>query len=220
MNPKNCFRHQRELLRFLLLKTAVVRSGVKPGELLQLRRCPGGRLQEAREAQDDPCRLDPASLQVAMKLDFCELRAEGKQSLVLFYHPQAMARALADRANRALLHQCGYPADGDAAELLAHLRQRFRSEKMPHEVGIFLGYPAKDVAGFIARKPRTPVPRARWAVYGSAAESLRRMDRHRRAETAAAELFDRCGTVQNFIHRFAGGALPAELHPAALRTTA
>jgi len=32
-------RHRKELLHFLLVKTAAVRRGVKPGELLRVRHC-------------------------------------------------------------------------------------------------------------------------------------------------------------------------------------
>ena len=33
------WRHRRELLKFLLVKTAAVRQGVKPAELLRVRHC-------------------------------------------------------------------------------------------------------------------------------------------------------------------------------------
>ena len=39
MLSTSCFSHRKNLLRFLLLKTAAVRRGVKPGELLRVRRC-------------------------------------------------------------------------------------------------------------------------------------------------------------------------------------
>ncbi len=34
--------HRKELLKFLLVKTAAVRRGVKPAELLRVRHCPEG----------------------------------------------------------------------------------------------------------------------------------------------------------------------------------
>ena len=39
MKPEVSQAHRRELLRFLLTKTAAVRSGIKPAELLRVRHC-------------------------------------------------------------------------------------------------------------------------------------------------------------------------------------
>ena len=44
MTPTTCFFHRKSLLRFLLLKTAAVRRGVKPGELIA--KVPDDRLLE------------------------------------------------------------------------------------------------------------------------------------------------------------------------------
>ena len=129
-----------------------------------------------------------------------ELLVERDSSLVLFYHPEAMKCALRDPANRAILARCGYPADADARALLNELQRRFRlASGLPHEVGVFLGYPAKDVAGFMANLPRTPVEHGRWAVYGDATESVARMTLYRRIEAAAERVLNVCGDTRTFL---------------------
>ena len=195
MSSTTCCDHRKSLLRFLLLKTAAVRRGVKPGELLRVRRC----FTEETPSGEPVC-LHRRDILNILELDYVELLVERDSSLVLFYHPEAMKRALRDPANRAILARCGYPADADARALLNELQRRFRlASGLPHEVGVFLGYPAKDVAGFMANLPRTPVEHGRWAVYGDATESVARMTLYRRIEAAAERVLNVCGDTRTFL---------------------
>lgn len=196
MSSITCCDHRKNLLRFLLLKTAAVRRGVKPGELLRVRRC----FTEETSSGVPVC-LHRRDILNILQLDYIELLVERDSSLVLFYHAEAMKKALRDPANRVILKQCGYPVDDPLSELLKELHRRFRSgrNELPHEVGVFLGYPAKDVAGFMANLPRTPVEHGRWAVYGDAAESVARMTLYRRIEAAAERVLNVCGDTRTFL---------------------
>ena len=195
MASKTCQSHKTDLLRFLLLKTAAVRRGVKPGELLRVRRC-----FTAETSDGTPVCLHRRDILRILALDFVELLVEPESSLVLFYHAETMARALREPGSRAILEKCGYDTGAGADALLRELKSRFHpGAELPHEVGVFLGYPAKDVAGFMANAPRTPVEHGRWAVYGDAGESLARMSLYRRAEAAAARFLDACGEPRAFV---------------------
>ena len=190
-------KHRKELLRFLLLKTAAVRSGVKPGELLRVQHCYKSRNREGFNF----C-LYRADILETLKLNYLELRVEEKSSLILFYHRETMAETLSDRKKLALLHELGYPAGSGAEELLAFLQERFAVEKIPHEVGVFIGYPLKDVRGFMEKLPRTPVHRGDWTVFGDAAESLEKMSLYRKAEEFAGKILDACEDLQTFFDLF------------------
>ena len=98
MVSTTCFFHRKSLLRFLLLKTAAVRRGVKPGELLRVRRC-----FTAETDTGDPVCLHRRDILNILELDYLELLVERDSSLVLFYHPETMARTLSEPENRALL---------------------------------------------------------------------------------------------------------------------
>lgn len=195
MSEKTCARHRKELLRFLLLKTAAVRSGVKPGELLRIRHCyrPGrGRFCLYRQEVFE-----------LLGLDYLELRREPESSLVLFFHREKLLQALAAPANRAVLRRCGYPDAAAPAELPGLLKARFEWEAMPHEVGVFIGYPAKDVLGFIEKRPKTPVHKGDWQVFGDADESLARMKLYRQVERLARQVFDACEDLPAFFNHIA-----------------
>ena len=188
-------RHRKELLRFLLVKTAAVRRGVKPGELLRVRHCYSGVSAEGMRV----C-LYRSDIYGILGLDHAELKVEEASSLVLFYNPPALEATLAEPRNARWLARMGYPAaDASVHAMLAHLVRRAATCDLPHEVGVFIGYPLKDVAGFMRRIPATPVHHGAWRVYGSAAESLARMRLYARAEADACEAFRRARGVDDFI---------------------
>ena len=77
--------HRKELLKFLLVKTAAVRRGVKPAELLRVRHCYSGVNSEGLRV----C-LYRSDIYVILGLDYIELKVEESSSLVLFYNPSAL----------------------------------------------------------------------------------------------------------------------------------
>ena len=190
--------HRKELLRFLLVKTAAVRRGVKPAELLRVRHCYSSVNSEGLRV----C-LYRSDIYVILGLDYIELKVEDTSSLVLFYNPSALASTLAEKGNRQWLARLGYPEAGTAAELLSELRRRFSRNSIPHEVGVFIGYPLKDVEGFMRRLPATPLHgrHGAWRIYGDVRESLARMNRYEREEAAAADILLSAGGVDDFIRR-------------------
>lgn len=194
-------KHRKELLRFLLLKTAAVRSGVKPGELLRVQHC-----YKSRNSEGFNFCLYRADILETLKLNYLELRVEPESSLILFYHHETMTKTLSDTKNLSLLSTLGYPAGCDMDDLLAFLRERFAVEKIPHEVGVFIGYPLKDVKGFMEKLPRTPVHRGDWTVFGDAAESLEKMSLYRKAEEFAGKILDVCEDLQTFFDLFVAHA--------------
>ncbi len=189
-------RHRKELLRFLLVKTVAVRRGVKPGELLRVRHCYVGVNAEGLRV----C-LYRSDIYGILGLDYVELKVEAESSLVLFYNPAALAATLAEPRNASWLTKMGYPEmrNGELDLMLAHLVGRAAECELPHEVGVFIGYPLKDVAGFIRNIPATPVHKGAWRVYGNAKESLERMRTYAHVEEEARKALDRVDGIDEFI---------------------
>ena len=85
------------------------------------------------------------------------LRREKGRALLYLFRPAALSRDLAQEEVRRLLRQAGYRDLGQGA-CLAELRRRLGAGgDFPHEIGLFLGYPPEDVAGFV-RHRGTPCP--------------------------------------------------------------
>ena len=85
-------------------------------------------------------------------------------AIVLAYRPDLLVSHLRDARTTAVLASLGYPVlnsvlpagvrETSLDALLAHLARRFAMEKLPHEIGFFLGYPYEDVEG-----PEVPILR-------------------------------------------------------------
>ena len=184
--PFRCGGALDRLIRRILVEAAPVYAGAKPATMLNLRTCEragGGR------AHRSFCRHRDA-LAAALGLSILPLRKTAEGTLLLFYDPPALARCLAAPDAAAFLRRRGYPAEPAAA--LRRLAASFAEGapgRCPHEVGLFLGYPVRDVEGFIER-PREALPlrRALWSVFAPAADSLRLMARIRTARERALGL--------------------------------
>ena len=93
------------------------------------------------------------------------LRFFAGRGLIYVYRPGQLARDLSGSAARALLAGLGYPC-GSAERCLARLMRRLREGgEFPHEIGLFLGYPAEDVLGFIEHRESSKCGGG-WRVYG------------------------------------------------------
>lgn len=89
--------------------------------------------------------------------------------LVFFYRREELEECLSRPENRGILGRFGYRGMG-LEEMLDRLEGRMeamgRKEKgFPHEIGVFLGYPARDVEAFIRTGGRQYLAVGYWKVY-------------------------------------------------------
>lgn len=187
-------RHRKELLKFLLVKTAAVRRGVKPAELLRVRHC-----YSTVNAEGLRVCLYRSDIYSILGLDYIELKVEERSSLVLFYNPPTLNATLKKRSNRLWLAGLGYPVDGTMHDMLSELCHRAGESALPHEVGVFIGYPLKDVAGFMQRIPATPVHGCAWRIYGDASVSMEKMHLYKNVELDATAALECARSVDDFI---------------------
>jgi hypothetical protein len=104
-------------------------------------------------------------------LEILELRHRPRETAVLFYHPSLLDKVLADSSNRLFLKSLGYLSP-DLNHILARIQSRFQ-EGCPHEIGIVLGIPLWDVAGFITNRGRGYLFNGYWKVYHHPEQALR-----------------------------------------------
>lgn len=160
---------QECLSAFLVASAAEVLAGVKPANLIRIsnRRLPCGRdmfslWQEYGEE------VLSSSLLCALPL-----RMEEGAVLLLLYRSDLLKRRLRGRTMRVFLAKNGYPLPLTLENTLQHLHDAFQTAAMPDEVGMFLGYPAKDVNGFMERASEPWHGRCLWRIYGPPQRSLR-----------------------------------------------
>jgi hypothetical protein len=99
-----------------------------------------------------------------------------RRHIVLFYRPEVLRRQLEEGETGSFLRRLGYPVGEGLQRCLQVLKERF-GNGCPHEIGVFLGIPLKDVMGFMGFSGEPLSCRGEWCVYGDACQSLGAMRR-------------------------------------------
>lgn len=111
------------------------------------------------------------------------LRVQNR-ALVYLYRPDRLRQDFSKRDTAALLCRFGYAAN-DAEGCVSLLAKRLRGGgAFPHEIGLFLGYPAEDVRGFIEHRGADSKCVGAWKVYGDEDAARRRFARFEQCTAA------------------------------------
>lgn len=87
-----------------------------------------------------------------------------RRALIYLYRPGRLRQDLRNEQAEAILRSRGYDPE-KPEQCIRRLRLRLGAEgEFPHEIGLFLGYPPEDVAGFIGHGTCKCV--GCWKVYG------------------------------------------------------
>jgi hypothetical protein len=174
------------LAAFMALHSAEVLEGVKPANLMtmhdRVHTC-GRNLYRLWEKFAD-------ELLAAGGLRARVLHDCGRRRLVLLYRPVLLESLLAEPKVRNFLGKAGYPAYRGTQEALEELTRRATQGDFPHEIGLFLGYPLKDVAGFMGWAAIPFSCNGPWRVYGDPARSLHLANCHKACRARMAERLD------------------------------
>ena len=148
----------------LVRQCAPTLAGMKPGSIFCFHH---SSLEASRQKV---CQwnkqLEPFGLTVQILLE-----RPGSSSVIVFvYRHDRLEQMLSDDAYQSFLAEAGYERtnlDG----LLEQLSYRLRTQpEFPHEIGVFLGYPLRDVIGFIENHGRNFTCCGFWKSYGDPAE--------------------------------------------------
>lgn len=94
------------------------------------------------------------------------LRFTQAKALIYLYRPGKLRRDFSQDAAADLLRCHGYEPER-CEHCVKQLACKLRTEsEFPHEIGLFLGYPPEDVAGFISHGPDCCKCTGCWKVYG------------------------------------------------------
>jgi len=104
-------------------------------------------------------------------VQFISLRSTANKETILFYRPDILAQCITKTRHRYFLKKLGYPIDQGVDACLAFLKERFQYS-CPHEIGVLLGIPLKDVLGFMDMTKLPQTCRKEWCIYGNPTKSL------------------------------------------------
>jgi hypothetical protein len=140
-----------EIKRVIIDHCSPVLLGCKPAALFTLRSA-------------NACTVLSGLLRPRLKLSV--LRKTENGLLVLVFEKERLEKTVRDRDVLAVLTGMGYPQEASLFVLLDYLRTQCTCGDFPHEVGLFLGYPAEDVLGFVRHGGRNYKLCGYWKVYG------------------------------------------------------
>ncbi|MDD2338357.1 MAG: DUF3793 family protein [Geobacteraceae bacterium] len=170
------------LAAFLAFETAEVLDGIKPSSLVNLlnrpRRCGKNLHAVWKEHGEGIIRKSPLEAKVMVE--------RSDSLLLLLYDQRMVSELLENRGVRALLRRSGYTPENGVDGLLSELARRFASGSVPHEIGIILGYPLKDVAGFMGVGHLRFTCQGPWRIFGNPQRSLMLAEAHRQCHCRMA----------------------------------
>jgi hypothetical protein len=140
-----------EIKRVIINHCGPVLMGCKPAALFVLR---------SENAYARLTGLLPAYLSLMI------LRKNEDGLLVFVFEKEKLEETMANETTRTVLSGMGYPAGASVSSFLDYLKKQFGGRQFPHEVGLFLGYPADDVLGFVKHKGKNYKLCGYWKVYG------------------------------------------------------
>ncbi|PID84932.1 MAG: hypothetical protein CSA11_00205 [Chloroflexi bacterium] len=156
---------QAEFEKWLFLHAATVLFEEKAGELLTLMADQFGLTIRQQVAYVDQvaCLWDVA-YRVVHETDF--------SLKFVIYQPHMVQAQLNSVPPCMLQDELEYPVNITPAQFLAEIERRWlATNSIPHEVGFALGYPVKDVLGFMGLQPMVCSGCCGWQVYGEFAPS-------------------------------------------------
>lgn len=159
-----------DLERTLAIRTAPTLLGEKPAELLTVQ-------GERGAVQSRIAEFNAKAAQSGLHIE--ELKRLKDRTLILLYNERALRKHLAKAEIGRMLRGYGYRGDKGCAGYFERLRSRMETGgDFPHEVGLFLGYPPKDIKGFIDKKGRDHLLCGYWKVYSEPENALRIFSRY------------------------------------------
>lgn len=87
------------------------------------------------------------------------------RALIYVFRPDRLGRDLGDETARAFLKNRGYESESPKKHLACLMKRMKEDDEFPHEVGLFLGYPPKDVQSFTECRGRGYNCCGNWKAY-------------------------------------------------------
>lgn len=130
------------------------------------------------------------------------LHQNEQSAKIIVYQPEMVQRQLAQVPHCVLSEELGYPIHLSPDTFLAEVERRWQeSDKIPHEIGFALGYPVKDVLGYMELTPLPCSGCCGWQVYGDFGSSYRLCQAFLQAQQQAIRFLHSADEVMQTQHQ-------------------
>lgn len=120
------------------------------------------------------------------------LGSGGDRAILYLYREEELKGCLRQNGIESFLQKYGYPEEEDVKKRLNRLSKRLEEYSakdggFPHEMGVFLGYPLRDVKAFIANRGENYAYLGYWKVYHDVQNAVRLFQRYDRERELAVQ---------------------------------
>ncbi|MDF2503846.1 MULTISPECIES: DUF3793 family protein [Clostridium] len=126
-----------------------------------------------------------------INLKVFEITRKENVIILLFYNERLLSKTLFYEDNMKLLSKFGYSNRMSLEQCLELLKFRYADIVCPHEIGIFLGIPVKDVEAFINCNGRECMLCGYWKVYHDREKALKTFEDYDRTKYNVVKLLKR-----------------------------
>ena len=157
---KNCCEHKinSSYIKWLIEILGPVILGSKPSEILNI----------SCKDKDKKSKLNDINsfFNNCSKLTYNIINMSDGGIRIIFINRNSLSDTLNNKKCLNFLKFIGYPSEYNLDDYINLLIDKLNSKDFPHEIGIFLGYPLKDVVGFMGYGKYKFCKTRYWRVYG------------------------------------------------------
>ena len=182
--------------QFIVENASPTLAGLKTGNLFSV------EYTDGRTINEEICRLNHILTRRGLRA--VPVRYMKHHVLIYLYRPEYLDRDMKDPDVAGILKEKGYSmagADRCLVELISHLKRCSGKESFPHEIGVFLGYPAEDVRGFMKDTRQGVRTVGCWKVYGDPQKAESTFQRYRRCTDLYRKQLKNGRTLEQLIVR-------------------
>lgn len=156
-------------------------AGIKTGNIFTVDR------SLITDIKKELCELNKCFTQKGLRV--IPLRVSEKNVLLYVYRPDRLREDLSCKEARCILLENGYSCNSIEKDIVHLIHQIHNSKSFPHEIGLFLGYPPEDVAGFMYKGADRAKCVGAWKVYGDEYVARQKFDMFKRCTRAYCSAF-------------------------------
>ncbi len=155
-NKLNSMEDKEYIEKFLLYTISPVIAGLKPASTITLKK-------NSEKLYDKWIRFGRDFIE-KINLNFIELRENHEAVVIMIYDKNLLEECIFEEDSNKFLSELGY-SQGEIEEYLINLKIRYGLYHCPHELGLFLGIPIKDVKDFMECSEKKCLLCGYWKVY-------------------------------------------------------
>jgi hypothetical protein len=156
-NKLNSMHNKEYIETFLVYNLSLVIAGIKPAVTVTIKK--------NNQKLFNSWNYFGLNFIDSINLKFIELRQSCDSIIVMIYDEVILERDLNKKSHMKFLLDIGYPKDAHINDYINTLTFRYEKYHCPHELGLFLGIPFKDVKDFMECTTKKCLLCGYWKVY-------------------------------------------------------